>query len=522
VPRLVGTPWGRQGDGELTRQVREQPFSVVLLDEIEKAHWLVFDALLAMLGEGRLTDAAGRTTDFRNAIIILTSNLGATRQDASGLGFLAGDAVEGEAERVRRHYIDEAEGFFRPEFFNRLDRVVAFRALDEATVRRIARRELGKLLLREGVVRRRLLVEIDDAVVEALARRGFHPRYGARPLQREVERAVIRPLAQLLVEQRPDPGDLVRVHLKADEVAVEIRPVELPAAPPAARRRREQPEDTSLARAVAEVEELVQRIDAEEATPAVHQLRAEKSGLVAETHEPTFWDEPDAARTTLSRIYQVEQVLDRLDALRRRAHGLLEMGRHLRASRDRPRLPELRLAADEIDEALLLTRVELAGAAAAGDAAAAVVRVTPIGADAGRWADELLVMYEAWAVRTGRDAVTGGGPGGRVLTISGLSSYDLLAPEAGLHRRLVADGGSPLARVSVAREQTGGAPGQPTDEEALDGAGTIVRVYDSSRHRAVRDPRTGVRVKDPDRVLREGRIDAFLLAGLRRRSSPST
>jgi hypothetical protein len=218
----------------------------------------------------------------------------------------------------------------------------------------------------------------------------------------------------------------------------------------------------------------------------------------------------------------VEQVLDRLDALRRRAHGLLEMGRHLRASRDRPRLPELRLAADEIDEALLLTRVELAGAAAAGDAAAAVVRVTPIGADAGRWADELLVMYEAWAVRTGRDAVTGDGPGGRVLTISGLSSYDLLAPEAGLHRRLVADGGSPLARVSVAREQTGGAPGQPTDEEALDGAGTIVRVYDSSRHRAVRDPRTGVRVKDPDRVLREGRIDAFLLAGLRRRSSPST
>jgi len=95
-----------------------------------------------------------------------------------------------------------------------------------------------------------------------------------------------------------------------------------------------------------------------------------------------------AARNTLTRIYQVEQVLDRLDALRRRAHGLLEMGKHLRAHRDRRRLPELRLAADEIDEVLLLTRVELAGAAAAGDAVAAVVRVTPIGADAGRWADE--------------------------------------------------------------------------------------------------------------------------------------
>jgi ATP-dependent Clp protease ATP-binding subunit ClpA len=144
VQRLVGTAWGRDGDGELTGRVREQPLSVVLLDEIEKAHWLVFDALLAMLGEGRLTDAGGRTTDFRNAIIILTSNLGATRQDTSGLGFVAGDAVEDEAERVRRHYVEEAEGFFRPEFFNRLDRVVAFRALDEPTVRRIARRELGR------------------------------------------------------------------------------------------------------------------------------------------------------------------------------------------------------------------------------------------------------------------------------------------------------------------------------------------------------------------------------------------
>ncbi|MBJ7612865.1 MAG: hypothetical protein JF924_11150 [Candidatus Dormibacteraeota bacterium] len=206
---------------------------------------------------------------------------------------------------MRRHYVEEAEGFFRPEFFNRLDRVVAFRTLDEATVRRIARRELGRLLLREGVVRRRLLVEIDGAVVEALARRGFHPRYGARPLQREVERAVIRPLAQLLVEQRPHPGDLVRVHLRDGEVAVEIRRVELPAAPRAERRRREPPEDTSLARAAAEVEELVQRIEAEEATAAVSQLRAEKSGLVSETHEPAFWDEPDTARNTLLRIYQV-------------------------------------------------------------------------------------------------------------------------------------------------------------------------------------------------------------------------
>ncbi|MBJ7598466.1 MAG: hypothetical protein DLM67_23205 [Candidatus Nephthysia bennettiae] len=126
-------------------------------------------------------------------------------------------------------------------------------------------------------------------------------------------------------------------------------------------------------------------------------------------------------------------------------------------------------------------------------------------------------MYEAWATRTGREAVGGDGPGGRALTISGLSSYDLLASEAGLHRRLVIDGGSPLARVSVALEGPGGVPAEPPAEGGRDGAGTIVRIYDSTRHRAVRDPRTGVRVKDPDRVLREGLIDAFLLASLRQR-----
>ena len=154
--------------------MREQPFCVVLLDEIEKAHPDVFDALLSALGEGRLTDANGRTADFRNAIVVMTSNLGAGQRDSSALGFSASDAAV-ESERLRRHFVEQAEKFFRPEFFNRIDRVLAFRSLDPEIVRRIARRELGRLLMREGITRRRLLVEIDDAVVDGPGRARLPP-----------------------------------------------------------------------------------------------------------------------------------------------------------------------------------------------------------------------------------------------------------------------------------------------------------------------------------------------------------
>ncbi|HJW48665.1 MAG TPA: AAA family ATPase, partial [Candidatus Limnocylindria bacterium] len=202
VPKLIGSGWQDDDDGELTRRIREQPFSVVLLDEIEKAHSSVFDALLALLGEGRLTNAAGKTTYFDNAIVIMTSNLGASRSRAPTLGFAAEDPA-GAHTRLERHYVEQAEAFFRPEFINRIDRIVVFHPLAEPVIRQIARRELGKLLIRDGIVRRHLLVEVDDAVIDVLAERGTDMQRGARPLQRVIERAVIEPLARVVVEQRP-------------------------------------------------------------------------------------------------------------------------------------------------------------------------------------------------------------------------------------------------------------------------------------------------------------------------------
>ncbi len=507
VAKLIGSGWQNQGEGELTRRIREQPFSVVLLDEVEKANPLVFDLLLALIGEGRLTNADGVTADFRNAIVIMTSNLGATRSQTSGLGFASG-ASDG-VDPLVRHYLDEAEKFFRPEFFNRIDRIVAFKPLGEDTIRQVARRELGKLLLREGITRRRLLVEVDEPVIEVLARDGFHPRYGARPLQRELERAVIRPLAQLVVEGDQAPGDLARVFLEDGRVAVELMRVEESRAAAGRPRPRGLPDAGTFAKAVRACDDLVAVLASENSAPAVEELRTELSELVTRTHSPTFWDESDGARQTLTRIYQTELVLDRFDALRRRADGLAAMARKTAASRARPRLREVWSALDEIGDALAVSRLELAGATLDGARGVAVVRVVPVGEG-----DPLGPGSFSRCTRPGPSERDERPPkpngSGNTIRIEGLSTFDLLQGEAGLHRRSAAGREPELARVIVAADGA--------DDEADGESGSVVRVYEDGKRRGVRDPRTGVRQSHLIAVLREGKIDAFLLGSLRART----
>jgi len=188
--RLVGEAGGQQG--ALARRVREQPFGVVLLDEVEKADTGVHDLLLQVLGEGRLTDATGRTVSFRNTVVLLTSNLGA---DSAGrtMGFGERGVQEHEA-----HYLGAATTFFRPELLNRLDRVVPYRALTPDVIESLTRRTLEAALSREGLSRRGVKVTFGEEVVQYLARTGFDARYGARPLKRAVEQHVVAPLAQWL------------------------------------------------------------------------------------------------------------------------------------------------------------------------------------------------------------------------------------------------------------------------------------------------------------------------------------
>ena len=343
-------------------------------------------------------------------------------------------------------------------------------------------------------------------MIEVLARDGFHPRYGARPLQRELERAVIRPLAQLVVEGDQAPGDLARVFLEDGRVAVELTRVEEPQATPGRPRPRGLPDAGTFAKAVRACDDLVAVLANENSAPAVEELRAELSELVTRTHSPTFWDESDAARQTLTRIYQTELVLDRFDALRRRADGLAAMARQTAASRARPRLREVWSALDEISDALAVNRLELVGATLDGGRGVAVVRVVPVGEGGAAWARELLEMYAAWAERTGREASERDGSG-NAIRIEGLSTFDLLQGEAGLHRRSTAGREPELARVIVAADGA--------DDEADGEPGSVVRVYEDGKRRGVRDPRSGVRQSHLIAVLREGKIDAFLLGNLR-------
>ena len=511
LARLTGSAWQRGDEGELTRRVREQPFCVILLDEIEKAHPDVFDVLLSALGEARLTDATGRLADLRNAIVIMTSNLGVKRSGAAGVGFADAPAGE-ERAALRRHYVEQAERFFRPEFFNRIDRVLAFDALDEATILRIARREVGRLLMREGITRRRLLVEIDDAVVQRLAAKGFHPRYGARPLHREIERAVIRPLARLIVEQRPGPGDLIRLRAADDEqeIALAIHRVREPRPARRAAGVSDEaggPAQATLGRVATQVRRLSERIAADAAGAVSVAVEQELSRLLDESNAPAFWDDPQAAPRTLARIYQLQRAIDGLRVVRGRADGLLELASQMRSRRDPGRLAELRRAVTECEEQLALSRLELAGAAAGPDEPDAVLACTPVGGEAAEWAQELLAMYAAWAQRTGREASRRSGAG--ALVISGPGSLALLTTEAGLHRRDAADRTRRLARVSVS------AAGDPSGAIASDGdPGTVVRIYQEGPRTGVRDPRTRVQVGNVAAVLQDGRIDEFLLAAV--------
>ena len=192
VARLTSRPGGG-GEGLLTARVREQPFSVVLFDEFEKAHPAFFDLLLQVLGEGRLTDGAGRTADFTQCVIVMTSNLGAG--SASGPGFGFGGRPAGSADAA---YVEAARDALRPELFNRIDRVVPFAPLGREAVRAIVERELAQVAERDGIRQRGVRLEVAPAAADLLAETGFDAELGARPLQRAIDRRVLAPLADRL------------------------------------------------------------------------------------------------------------------------------------------------------------------------------------------------------------------------------------------------------------------------------------------------------------------------------------
>ncbi|WP_119729776.1 ATP-dependent Clp protease ATP-binding subunit [Thermomonospora amylolytica] len=222
VSRLMGAPPGYVGyeeAGQLTEAVRRRPYSVLLLDEIEKAHHDVFNVLLQLLDDGRLTDAQGRTVDFRNTVVIMTSNLGSDVIGGSAtLGFTADDGAVDASLRDR--VMGRLREAFRPEFLNRIDEIIVFRRLEPRQLRQIT-----DLLLEE--TRRRLhaqdvTIEFSTEAVDWLARRGYQPEFGARPLRRTIQREVDNRLSEMLLSGRLRPGAHVVVAVRGDAIDLEV------------------------------------------------------------------------------------------------------------------------------------------------------------------------------------------------------------------------------------------------------------------------------------------------------------
>jgi ATP-dependent Clp protease ATP-binding subunit ClpB len=223
VSRLIGAPPGYVGyeeGGQLTEQVRRHPYSVVLFDEIEKAHPDVFNVLLQILEDGRLTDGKGRTVDFRNAVLVMTSNVGST-----ALFELAGR----DPERARKEAFEALRQAFRPEFINRIDEIVLFNPLGKEQLDKIVDLELAKVL--RLLAERKVRIELTPAARERIVRDGYDPAYGARPLRRTVQRLVQDPLALKILEGGILPGDLVRVDADPESDAMRFERVEEKPAP---------------------------------------------------------------------------------------------------------------------------------------------------------------------------------------------------------------------------------------------------------------------------------------------------
>jgi len=461
VERLIGNPqaaeWSPHRHGLLTGPIRQQPMSVVLLDEFEKAHRSVFDLLLQVMDDGRLTDAAGRVAHFTQAIVIMTSNIGGAELVQRGIGFTPSQGKV--SDDAFRH---EIEKVFRPEFVNRVDRVVAFSPLDTAAIRQIVGRELGRVLRRSGIVRRRITVEVEPSVVEYLTEKGFDPRYGARPLKREVERRVLLPLGEAIVALGPRAEQaLLRLAATDEGVAVEVLRSEPESVESEAIELEVQRPGRDYAKLLTATEALHERVFALEKRAVTAGLEERKSLAVEASAEPTFWSRPELARRTLSEIHWLEKLLAGIERVRKRTEDLRRLVEsHRGRKEERVVLASNRL--DEIDDdvSLMSRAIRCTTPESRADCFLLVERL-----EGGAFSPDpvlaLLKMYVNWARRHHYhvDVLDETEEEGRlrsgVLFVEGLCPYGILGLEGGIHQLVSWD-------ESGKRASTGGRKRQKT------------------------------------------------------------
>jgi ATP-dependent Clp protease ATP-binding subunit ClpC len=432
---LVGDPGRPAQPARLLDPVRAQPFQVILFDEIEKAHPNVWDMLLQLLDEGHVSPPSGVRANFRNTIVIATSNVGSQDTLKKSIGFVAA-----EPDPIP---IKTLESVFRPELLNRFQHIVTFAGLTREHVRRIARREIQQLLAREGITSRNLAVEIGEDVLDALVETGFDREYGARALKRQIQQRVLFPIAGRLMETDVPPGSILKLDIAPRAPAT--------GAQPGVTRVRALDSETSREQKLAAVRKRAadgQKRNLAELRDATAELAARCSELAAfcgkdeltrrlneldvERQSHHFWRNVDAANEALVEIDELKDVLMRLESLSTQVESVAAELTHPNAQR----LRSIERSCEHIAEQIEIAERELMRTGADGKSDI-LVAVAPIGGSA-NLRDLLFETYLGWSKARGcglqiladpltdTDAV--------FFSLKGAYAFGYLQREHGLHR----------------------------------------------------------------------------------------
>jgi ATP-dependent Clp protease ATP-binding subunit ClpC len=445
----------------LISRVRKQPFSVILLDEFEKSHPNIWDLFLQAFDEGRLTDAMGQEADFRHCLFILTSNLGATAHRTLGLGF-APQVDEFTKEQVLRAISQT----YRPEFQNRLDKIIVFRPLTRDLMRSILKKELAALLDRRGLKDRAWAIEWESSALEFLLEKGFSPEMGARPLKRAIDQYLVAPLAAIIVEKRfPEGEQFLFVRSDGNGIQAEFVDPDADTANAGLNAGSEQPSKSELASVILApkgTREEFQRLQADYDDVA-HTLQspewdALKNQLNAVMAAADFWSRPDRFGTLarLALMDRVKLASETAGTLKSRLTRSAQSPRGYSAELSGRLALQLHVVKDGMQDAFADSPIELA------------LAVEPVfnnaaeHAQALAWGRRLMAMYRAWAGKRRMQFhdVSARDNEPPTIVISGFGAYRTLAPEAGLHVFEQSEGpvGRVTARVRLAPVPLGDVP----------------------------------------------------------------
>lgn len=475
--------------GELTSLLDGKVFTVLLLDEFEKAARSVHDRFLQLFDEGTFVNGAGESVSCNNTLIVATSNVGAEVYREPALGFAGNRREEDLISEVDRRIADS----FRPEFLNRFDAICHFRPLSKVEIRKIAQREVGRVLEREGIRARALDVEVSPEVVDLLVERGYSPQFGARYLQREIEKTLTAALAVEIARRPLRPGTPVRVEARPGGKVVAVAE---PLAPPreaTAQLSLPTPKAAAVKRRLDrksllnEMDRLVGRARALSVSAARPQLEEKRNHLLAETQAPNLWDDPERAASTLRAFRTVEAQINELERLEK---ATTFARRLVREAKNEVQLASAAKQVEDVAREVQMAEALHASGATAEDNEALVDICASESMEAqDAWVQELATMYLGWAEKRGYEAMLvaeAEHPARVIVRIAGPGAYGFLAGEAGMHRR-IEDEKRQRAYVRVHRG------GLPDDIEELEVEGRPVKKHEGSFLERVR---TEVTVKD--------------------------